>query len=105
MMARTPKAVRRNYGNCTCPDSMQKIRDREFDDGTCKRGYCYSARCRTCHGELFGMGPVACPCEHPRWTRYPGMQQPGHWDFGKDEWVKCHVALKPSIARRAGNSR
>jgi hypothetical protein len=100
LMSCTPKAVRRNWGNCVCNDTARRIRDREFFDGTCRKGYCYSAKCRDCGGELFGMGPVACPCEHPRSMRYPGMEQPGRWDLEKDVFVKCQVALKPSIRKR-----
>jgi hypothetical protein len=94
------KAVRRNNGNCVCLDSARRIHDMEFEDGTCKKGWCYSAKCRVCGGELFGMGPVFCPCEHPRWCRYSGMEQLGHWDFEKDEFVPIRAAVKPSIARR-----
>jgi hypothetical protein len=99
-MSSTPKTVRRNGGSCVHADSARRIRDREFDDGTCKRGYCYSAKCRDCGGELFGMGLVACPCEHPRWCRYPAMETPGHWDLEKGAFIKCQAALKPSIRRR-----
>jgi hypothetical protein len=103
-VSRTPKVVRRNGGNCVCPepDRWNYIDNHRFDDGFCKKGYCYSAKCRTCHGELFGMGPVYCPCEHPRWARYRGMEQLGHWDLEKDMWVPTHVAVKLSISKRRG---
>jgi hypothetical protein len=96
-MAMTIKAVRRNNGNCICPGSLK---DKNYDDGTCKKGYCYSAKCRVCGGEVFGMGPVACPCEHPRWCRYPGMEALGYWDLEKDRWISVSIAVKPSLLRR-----
>lgn len=76
------------------------MRDDRYRDGTCKKGWCFSAKCLDCGGELFGAGPVACPCEHPRWTRYPGMEQPGRWDFDRDAFFPFRAAVKPSIARR-----
>lgn len=105
-MASTPKKVRRNGGNCTCPDSFAMIKAKDFAEGYCKYGYCFSARCQVCRGELFGMGPVGCPCEGaPRWARYPGMAQPGHYDLEKDQWIPVHAAVKPCIARRRGKVR
>jgi hypothetical protein len=105
-MARTPKKVRRNGGSCICTDQLLSIKWKVYDESTCKYGYCFSARCQRCRGELFGVGPVGCPCENPpRWTRYPGMQQPGDWDFEKDVFVPERAAVKPSIARRSRGSR
>lgn len=101
-MSRTPKVVRRNWGNCICPDQLRMIKEKNFDDGYCKKGYCFSAKCRTCHGELFGMGPVGCPCEHTRDTRYPGMRKLGHWRWpGTPEkvFVPARVAIKASKRR------
>jgi hypothetical protein len=95
-MARTPKRVRRNGGSCVCPDQDARFLEKDYENSFCKHGYCFVARCRACHGSMMEVGPVGCPCEGPpRWTRYPGMQQPGDWDFEADKWVKCRVALKP----------
>jgi hypothetical protein len=105
-VAKTPKAVRRNGGNCVCPGQLRRITEAEYDEGTCKYGYCFAARCRRCTGSLFEAGPVACPCDgHPRWARHPGMEAPGYWDEGRDEFVRVHVAVKPSILRRRATRR
>lgn len=95
-MARTPKAVRRNAGYCICPE-----RPAAEKAGTCRWGRCTEFRCPRCRGELGGYGPFSCPGHgHPRSMRYPGMEQPGRWDFGRDEFVPSRAAVKPSIARR-----
>lgn len=96
-MACTPKPVRRNGGYCTCADRLAGVA------GICRYGRCTEFRCPECHGKLGGWGPIGCQCEGgPRWARYRGMQQPGYWDWAKDEYVRVHVAVKPSIARRKG---
>ena len=100
-MARTPKIVRRNGGNCVCPDSAASIKWKVYDEGTCKYGYCFSAKCQKCRGELWGMGPLACYCDGaPRWVRHKAMARLGRWDLEKDAFAEGHVAIKPSIARR-----
>jgi len=99
----TPKAVRRNWGNCICAD-----RNRRGTEGCCRYGYCVEFRCPDCGGELAGWGPIACPHkknEMPRWVRHEGMRQPGRWDLEKDEYVAVRVAVKPSIARRRGQRK
>jgi hypothetical protein len=102
-MSSTPKKVRRNGGSCICPAASQSnfIDNHRFADGFCKYGYCYSAKCWDCRGELFGMGPVGCPCDNPpRWTRYPGMRQPGHWEEEKRMYVPSRAAVKPGTTKR-----
>jgi hypothetical protein len=100
-MSCTPKAVRRNGGNCVCARSADYIDNHRFDEGTCKYGYCTVFRCRVCHGELFSWGPAGCRCDGgPKWLRHPGMAQPGYWDAALDCWVPDRVAVKPSIAKR-----
>lgn len=103
-MAATPKAVRRNGGSCVCADSgTRALRDRDYAEDTCHPGYCFIARCQRCGGEIYSAGPLACPCkkkDHPRWIRYPGMETPGHWDLEKDEFIRVHAAVKPSVLRR-----
>lgn len=105
-MASTCKAARR-AGGCICPENWKKITSggHGYRDTRCKYGYCYSARCNTCGGEVWGTGPVVCPCDGvPRWVRHRGMAQPGRWQAvidkltGKQdmEFVPAHAALKPS---------
>jgi hypothetical protein len=95
----TPKAVRRNGGNCVCGGGTWERRA----EGACRAGYCTEFRCPDCGGELVSWGPIACPHkknEMPRWVRHEGMQQPGRWDLEKDEYVPHRAAVKPSIAKR-----
>ena len=102
-MSCTPKAVRRNWGNCVCAD-----RNRPGVEGLCRFGYCAEFRCPDCGGELSSWGPVACPHkkdEMPRWVRHREMEQLGRWDSDLDEYVQVHAAIKPSIAKRAGNGK
>lgn len=102
----TPKTVRRAGGNCYCPDSSARLKNRDYDDGLCRYGYCSVARCRSCHGVIFSVGPVGCRCDGgPRWARHRGMEQLGHWDLEKDNWVPVHAAVKPSLARRRSHGR
>lgn len=97
-MAMTPKAVRRDSGNCTCDERLPAGQEAT---GTCRWGYCTEFRCPRCRGELGGWGPFSCPGSgNPRSARYPAMEQPGHWDEERDEWVPARAAVKPSIARR-----
>lgn len=97
-MSSTPKTVRRNGGNCTCPHGWKQ---EDYEEGTCRYGYCFSAKCWKCGGEIWGMGPVACKCEGaPRWARHRHMAVMGHFDLEKDEFVRTHAAVKPSIRRR-----
>lgn len=103
-MASTPKVIRRNGGNCVCPDGWKQ---EEYRDGTCRYRYCFSAKCLRCGGEIWGMGPVACKCEGaPRWLRHRHMAQLGKYTgVYDDEFVRTHAAVKPSIARRRRGSR
>lgn len=97
-MSSTPKVVRRNAGSCVCPDGWKQ---EEYREGTCRYGYCFSAGCLWCGGEIWGMGPVACKCEGaPRWLRHPGMHDLAKYDLEKHELIPVHAAVKPSIARR-----
>lgn len=98
-MSTTPKFIRRNGGYCDCPDRKAVWENRA--EGTCRYGYCAEFRCRTCHGKLGGWGPVGCKCDNDiRWARHPNMAVRGHWDNEKGEYVRIHVAIKPSIAKR-----
>jgi hypothetical protein len=100
-LSTTPKVVRRNRNNCVCADSTARLKNHDYDDGACRYQYCFVARCRRCHGEIFVVGPASCRCDGaPRWLRHPGMAQPGYWDPGTEVWVPVPAAVKPSIARR-----
>ena len=94
-MSRTAKAVRRNHGNCTCRDLISKVKADEWDHGTCRYMCCFSAKCRTCAGEIWGMGSDACKCEGaPRSVRHTRMAQ-----------IVTQVAIKPSVRKRQRGHR
>jgi hypothetical protein len=104
-MSVTTKAARR-AGGCVCSQNWKKLKGLDYTETTCKPGYCFSAKCLTCGGEVFGMGPMACPCEAPRWFRHPDMARRGYFDLDKNEFVESRgVAVKPNIARRNRGKR
>ena len=102
-MSSTPKAVRRNGGACLCPGDWRGSDD---DVVSCRYGHCRVWHCPRCGGTWMDAGPVACPHkkrEHPRWLRYPGMEQKVTWNADLTEFHSVRAAVKPSIAKRRNN--